>query len=64
MLHTLTDPRIVSVHYAEEGWSVESLLMRIATARAPRFHALIDTGALITVPPAPSYSLTSTPLPL
>jgi len=48
VLHTLTDPSIVSVTYAEEHWSVESLLTRIATARAPKYHALIDTGALIT----------------
>ena len=48
VLHTLTDPRIVNVYYTEPGWSVESLLHHVATARSPPFHALIDTGALIT----------------
>ena len=31
-----------------EGWSVNSLLNRIAQAQSPQFNALIDTGALIT----------------
>ncbi len=47
MMNYLTNPDIVSYEYIEEGWSVRSLLNQIANADPP-FHALIDTGALIT----------------
>lgn len=47
LLHTLTSPLIMSYHVAEAGWTVRSLLDRIATANPP-FHSLIDTGALVT----------------
>ena len=47
MINYLTNPDIVSHEVVEEGWSVKSLLNKIATANPP-FHALIDTGALIT----------------
>jgi hypothetical protein len=45
MLHTLCDPVICSVQFVPTNWSVTSLLDSIA--QGP-FHALIDTGALIT----------------
>ena len=47
MLHVLTSEAYMRVDFVESGWTVESLLRRVATAE-PRFHALIDTGALIT----------------
>lgn len=47
MMSYLTSPEIVSHEVVEEGWSVRGLLERIATADPP-YHALIDTGALIT----------------
>eukprot|EP01012_Entosiphon_sulcatum_P009332 TRINITY_DN1521_c0_g2_i1.p1 TRINITY_DN1521_c0_g2~~TRINITY_DN1521_c0_g2_i1.p1 ORF type:complete len:4962 (-),score=1074.52 TRINITY_DN1521_c0_g2_i1:73-14958(-) len=47
MMHTLMSPGIVSFTHVEPGWSVRSLLDAIAYADPP-FHALIDTGALIT----------------
>jgi hypothetical protein len=47
MLHVLTDEKYMSVEFQPPGWSVGTLLDRIANAE-PRFHALIDTGALIT----------------
>jgi hypothetical protein len=47
MINYLTNPDIVSHEVVEEGWSVKSLLNKIATANPP-YHALIDTGALIT----------------
>ena len=47
MLSVLTDARVVNATLAPPGWSVRSLLRHVATA-TPRFHALIDTGALIT----------------
>ena len=47
MLSVLTDPRVVSAQLAPQSWSVRSLLRHVATAK-PKFHALIDTGALIT----------------
>ena len=47
MLTVLTDARVVGVQLMQAGWSVRSLLRHVATA-TPRFHALIDTGALIT----------------
>jgi len=48
MIHALTSPSICSYELAPESWTVFSLLDRIKTANEPRFHALIDTGALIT----------------
>jgi hypothetical protein len=47
MMAYLTSPEIVSYEVVDEGWSVRGLLERIATADPP-YHALIDTGALIT----------------
>mmetsp|Transcript_2417 Transcript_2417/g.3236 ORF Transcript_2417/g.3236 Transcript_2417/m.3236 type:complete len:3692 (+) Transcript_2417:353-11428(+) len=47
MLTTVLDPAVMSYEQLGIGWSVEKLLERIATAE-PRFHSLIDTGALIT----------------
>lgn len=47
MINYLTNPDIVSHEVVEEGWSVKSLLNKIANADPP-YHALIDTGALIT----------------
>jgi len=47
MMHTLQDPGIVDHVMLQTGWSVKSLLDEIAYANPP-FHALIDTGALIT----------------
>ena len=48
MIHVLTSPSVCSYEVVAEGWGPLSLLQRIATSTAPRFHALIDTGALIT----------------
>ncbi len=47
VLNYLTDTQIVSHEVIEEGWTVKSLLDQIANANPP-YHALIDTGALIT----------------
>ena len=47
MIHYMTDPLIVSQAVMDDGWTVKSLLIKIATHH-PRIHALIDTGALIT----------------
>ena len=47
MIHYMTDPIIVSQAVMDDGWTVKSLLIKIATHH-PRIHALIDTGALIT----------------
>eukprot|EP00457_Paulinella_chromatophora_P000002 gb/GEZN01000002.1/.p1 GENE.gb/GEZN01000002.1/~~gb/GEZN01000002.1/.p1 ORF type:complete len:6816 (+),score=1425.09 gb/GEZN01000002.1/:114-20561(+) len=48
MLSTVLDPSITSSDHLPSSWDVQYLLTRIANARSPRFHALIDTGALIT----------------
>jgi hypothetical protein len=45
MLHYLTSPSIVSFDVMDQGWTVASLLHYIGNSN---FHALIDTGALIT----------------
>jgi hypothetical protein len=37
-----------TVNLLQDQWTVELLLERIATSENPRYHALIDTGALIT----------------
>eukprot|EP01063_Lacrimia_lanifica_P039595 TRINITY_DN8724_c1_g4_i1.p1 TRINITY_DN8724_c1_g4~~TRINITY_DN8724_c1_g4_i1.p1 ORF type:complete len:4579 (+),score=2099.61 TRINITY_DN8724_c1_g4_i1:248-13984(+) len=47
LIHTLTSPQIVSYHLVDKGWTVPSILDSIANQNPP-FHALIDTGALIT----------------
>ena len=47
MLHVLTNPRFCAVTFMATGWTVDKLLRHVATA-TPRYHALIDTGALIT----------------
>ena len=56
MLAYMTDPEICSYEIvgaavdSESGctWTVQSLLTSIACAQAPHYHALIDTGALVT----------------
>ncbi|CAE7661481.1 unnamed protein product [Symbiodinium pilosum] len=45
IVHTLTNPEVVSFEVFGADWTVTSLLDRIAVGG---FHALIDTGALIT----------------
>jgi hypothetical protein len=48
IIRVLTNPRFVS-HETLSNWSVHSLLRHVAQRKFPnRFHALIDTGALIT----------------
>ena len=47
ILRTLTSPTVASIDILESGWSVKSVLDRVATANPP-YHALIDTGALVT----------------
>ena len=47
ILRTLTSPAVASIDILESGWSVQSVLDRLAAAEPP-FHALIDTGALVT----------------
>jgi hypothetical protein len=47
ILRTLTSPSISSVNVLSTGWSVRSVLDLIATADPP-YHALVDTGALVT----------------
>jgi len=48
MLTTVLDPNTTGYEYIKSGWTVEDLLRGIAEASNPRYHALIDTGALIT----------------
>ena len=43
----MTDPAVVSYRSLDNDWTVDRLLDLIATA-SPPYHALIDTGALIT----------------
>ncbi|CAJ1371061.1 unnamed protein product, partial [Effrenium voratum] len=45
IVHTLTNPQVVSFEVFGADWTVTGLLDRIAVGG---FHALIDTGALIT----------------
>jgi hypothetical protein len=47
MLHLLTSPKVLSHELLPSDWSVFGLLDRVAQAQPP-FHALLDTGALIT----------------
>ncbi len=46
MVHVMTSPKVVSYKILDD-WSVEKLLLYVARSQPP-FHALIDTGALIT----------------
>jgi hypothetical protein len=48
MIHVLTSPHVCSYEVVSEGWTPVSLLEEIASSENPRYHALIDTGALIT----------------
>ena len=48
MLKTVLDPQIVSYQVLQSDWNVEHVLEQIADSNGPRYHALIDTGALIT----------------
>ena len=48
MLTTMLDRNVTSYEYLEDNWGVDFVLEKIATAESPRYHALIDTGALIT----------------
>jgi len=48
VLSVMTTPDICDYTLIEENWSVHSILDRIAKSENPRYHALIDTGALIT----------------
>ncbi|CEL97859.1 unnamed protein product [Vitrella brassicaformis CCMP3155] len=45
ILTLLTSPRVVTHTTLEQGWGVAAILKRVANGG---FHALIDTGALIT----------------
>ncbi|CUF98858.1 Hypothetical protein, putative [Bodo saltans] len=47
LIHTLTSPEIMSHLVMGSGWNVRTILDVVASANPP-FHALIDTGALIT----------------
>jgi len=47
IVSTLTDPSVTSAEVLPNEWTPKLLLHRIATAQ-PSYHALIDTGALIT----------------
>lgn len=43
----LTSPVVVNCQFVADGWTPHSLLDMIGQADPP-YHALIDTGALIT----------------
>eukprot|EP00756_Hemistasia_phaeocysticola_P010307 Hpha_TRINITY_DN15008_c2_g11::TRINITY_DN15008_c2_g11_i1::g.123864::m.123864 len=45
LVHTLTDPAVASYTILDRGWTADSILSFVAHSE---FHALIDTGALIT----------------
>lgn len=47
MLHVLTSPSIVSTLALQQGWKSTDVLDMIVAA-GTQFHALIDTGALVT----------------
>jgi len=47
IVEVLTNPVVVSCADVPAGWSARSLLSQVA-ATEPPFHALIDTGALVT----------------
>jgi hypothetical protein len=48
VLRVMTNPSVMSHHHLETGWDMLKLLQYVAQSQRPRFHALIDTGALIT----------------
>ncbi len=48
MLSTVLDTNVVSSEFLDSSWNVEDLLKKIALSEEPRYHSLIDTGALIT----------------
>ena len=48
VVHFLTSPEIISAVKIAPNWNVYSLLDYIAKENNPPYHALIDTGALIT----------------
>eukprot|EP00466_Bigelowiella_natans_P015194 jgi/Bigna1/85176/estExt_fgenesh1_pg.C_20373 len=49
ILRVLTDPHVVTSKYIQGNWSVETLLLEVASPGRPTpYRALIDTGALIT----------------
>jgi hypothetical protein len=47
IIEVLTDPAVISCGDVQSGWSARSLLQQIAKSEPP-YHALIDTGALVT----------------
>ena len=47
ILRTLTQPAVASIDLLGAGWSALGVLDRVASADPP-YHALIDTGALVT----------------
>jgi hypothetical protein len=48
ILVTILDPNNSSYELLPDNWTVPLVLERISTCSSPRYHALIDTGALIT----------------
>lgn len=47
IVRTLTNPSVISTMDLQGDWDSQFILRTIATAK-PRFHALIDVGALVT----------------
>jgi hypothetical protein len=47
ILVTILDPKISTYEFLPDDWTVPLILERISTCKSPRYHALIDTGALI-----------------
>ena len=47
IVYTLSSPRFVDYTLLKR-WTVHELLREVATHKNPQFHALIDTGALVT----------------
>ncbi|CAE8619966.1 unnamed protein product [Polarella glacialis] len=45
IMHVLTDPRVTSAEVCVSDWTPSNLLLRVSDGS---YHALIDTGALIT----------------
>lgn len=48
IIHTLCSPSVMTYSLVGADWSAKNLLEMIAKRRGEPFHALIDTGALIT----------------
>jgi hypothetical protein len=48
VVNCMTDPQICTYEVCEEEWDSLSILKSIALKQNPPYHALIDTGALIT----------------